>query len=795
MKKLNSNFSRSFIPKKWHAYWMWGSDDGRQRNAFYFFRKEFIIENLRKEIMLHISAESEYLLYINGKYIERGAPPSQNYYKYYDSIKVKKYLNPGKNCIGIIVYNRSDFAGLLVELMEKDDRIILISDDTWKMIPAICWNKNTMKINSMVYQEIFDSRLLPENWNVIGFNDSSWIPTTIIKKGFSRIWTKMIPRSIPFLEETFLYPRKICYTEECLDIINRRRPDDLSIALSTVGHPIKHSVLKNEKNLLQNKGSVVAQCSIKHTNRIFDGIYDPCIILDFGKIITGYIILEINGVDGGVVDIGYAERLLDGRFNNSIEVSFADRYIMKHGKNKYTSFFWKSFRFIKIRVSSCQKPIKILSVKANHVTYPFEEKGKFHCNKEVYNKIFNICKNTLRLCSKDYIMDTPWREQSQWIGDASAVTIPGIYACFGDDRLPEKFYKQSQINQNVYGLMENTSNTNISNNLIKLKGWSTIVDFSLYWINGIWEHYLYTGKEELIHEAYPVICKNFQSLFCYVNDYGMLEDLPFSIFLDHAYIIEKYGVEDDARNRGESTCINALFYGTLCVVLKMARFKNDIYFIQCIEELLKTIKENFTLRFYNDKLKCFCDMRTDNTLITKISEHANCTPILYGLCDNKLANDIVNKFYVEKSLKYNIECEPFYSSFMLKALHRINKINIALDLIEERWGKRMVARGETSTTEEWGRNGSFRNPNGGYKGIYRSLSHAWSAFPAEFFIKYLIGLEIVEAGCKKVKLNPFKVKFNYEVVFPTIHGLIKIRKKEDDINIEYPNNIVVLEED
>ena len=39
---------------------------------------------------------------------------------------------------------------------------------------------------------------------------------------------------------------------------------------------------------------------------------DPYITIDFGKEVTGYVRLRLNGVAGGVVDLGYSETLLNG---------------------------------------------------------------------------------------------------------------------------------------------------------------------------------------------------------------------------------------------------------------------------------------------------------------------------------------------------------------------------------------------------------------------------------------------------------------------------------------------------
>lgn len=97
--------------------------------------------------------------------------------------------------------------------------------------------------------------------------------------------------------------------------------------------------------------------------------------------------------------------------------------------------------------------------------YPFEEKGNFISNDEKLNSVYNMCRDTIKLCCNESIVDTPWREQSQWLGDVAAITLGGIYACFGETKLPSKFIQQSSMNQSCTGVISNVTNTMENNYL------------------------------------------------------------------------------------------------------------------------------------------------------------------------------------------------------------------------------------------------------------------------------------------------------------------------------------------
>jgi alpha-L-rhamnosidase len=551
------------------------------------------------------------------------------------------------------------------------------------------------------------------------------------------------------------------------------RPEDLSIALSARGSAIRYSLLEGADTLCAQESAAVARCSTDHLDRVFDGVYDPCLVLDFGRVITAYPRVELDGVAGGMLDIGYAERLLDGHFNNALEGQFADRYVIVDGPQVYQPFAWKAFRYLKLRFRSCFEPVTVRSLVAMVTTYPFEERGRFHSADEVLNGVFDMCRYTLRLCSNEFIMDTPWREQAQWLGDVAAVTLGGIYTCFGDTALPGKFLRQAAANQLPTGLLANVSNS-VSFN------WQTVIsDYSLWWIMGLWNHYLYTGEVRWVDEYYPVALRILQAHLVYVNARRLIEDMPYWVFIDWA----------DVDRRGECTALNALFYGALEALAQMARLKRDRSTERKVDHLMAGMRGSFQARLFDPERGCFADARVDGAFSPKTSEHANAAAIRWGLCDDATATAIISRLYEQKSVPYT-EAQPFFTTVVLQALDRVGRFDLALELIRERWGGRMLARGATSTYEEWGINGSWRS--GEYQGFLRTLSHAWSAHPAEFLIRYLVGLKILEPGCRKVGLRPQETSFDYDVTFPTPHGPIRVQRAGEGVEIFAPDEIEVV---
>ncbi len=776
--------SKIFTTRKWTGKWIWQPDVRNEKNVFYYFRKVLNPEQSARADTLYITADTRYQLFINGRFIGRGTPQSQPYLQYYDVHDISNALISGGNCIAVIVNYVGNIAvtrgGLLAEVTDKNGTSLAATDTSWKTLRSRAWQQDThyYGVNKATpYQEFFDARAVPERWTAVDFDDSTWQTPEVIRGDHSdrppctSPWTKIIERDIPRMTADPILAQRIECVEENLDLENRPSSNNLAPILSQAGKPIKYSRVDDPENLCPADGTTTVQNSLNHQDLDFDGIYAPSIVLDFGRVITARSRLEFSGTDGGMVDIGYAERLIDGHFNNAIEGSFADRCIMKDGDQTFESFTWKSFRYLKLRFRNCYKPVTLKSVQGIITTYPYEEQGGFSSSDTTLNKVFDISRTTVRLCSNEFLMDTPWREQAQWLGDIALVTVPAIYSCFGDTRINRKFFLQSGHNLQPTGLLSNVSN-------VVNTGWlSAIPDYSLWWLQGLREHYMYTGDAELIHYLYSQILRILQAHLERINSDGLIEDMPLWIFIDWA----------DTDRRGICTAYNAIVFNAFKAIRRLAEIKKDAHTLAAVDQAMAGIREAFHPILFDPDRNCYPDCKVDRVFSNKLSEHANMAAVYAGLCDSETAARVIKEVFESSSDRRFTEAQPFFMTVVLDALDRSGRMGLALDLIHRRWGKRMVEKGTTSVLEEWYNNGSWRS--GEFKGFMRTHSHAWSACPADFLIRRLAGIEIVEPGCSKIRVNPRTTDFDYDITWPTPLGPVRVESKGGDVNTTVPDGI------
>lgn len=608
--------------RKWHAKWIWSDEAGEADNVYAYFRKRFEQSAPTNGHRLFIAADTRYQLFVNGTFVERGAPQSQPFFQYYDEHDVSDLLRSGTNCVAVLVNHVGNLAdsrgGLLLELVDSGGRPILCSNGDWRATRANAWRQNTYRVRSNAatpFQEFFDARKVPGGWNEASFDDDGW-PHAVVVGGrvsdrppAAGPWARLIARDIPFMTSEPVPPHRVQRVDETLDVESRSRNNDLSPCLSMVGKPIHYARLDGAENLCADGGESVVQCSLNHLNLDFDGVYAPSVVLDFGKVVTARARVHFTGVSGGIVDIGYAERLIDGQFNIALECNFADRCVMQDGEQTFESFTWKAFRYLKLRFRSCFEPVTVHSVHAVISTYPYEERGRFRSDDDTLNAVFDISRETVRLCSNEFIMDTPWREQAQWLGDVALVTVPAIQSCFGDTALPRKFLMQAGQNQHPTGMVSNVSN------LVNKDWLGSIPDYSLWWIQGVRDHFLYTGDEELLHRLYPQALRVLDGHLDYLNEHMLIEDMPYWVLIDWA----------DTDRRGICSAYNGIAYGVLEALCELAEYRGDTYTVDLVKTIRQGMKANFHDTLFDDARGCYADANIDGELSEKIGEHGNLT--------------------------------------------------------------------------------------------------------------------------------------------------------------------------
>ncbi|WP_225446182.1 family 78 glycoside hydrolase catalytic domain [Paenibacillus rhizovicinus] len=219
----------------WQAAWIWAQGEISPRNEWRCFRKTFTCEetdNPGTATKLKLTADSRYVLYVNGTQVGRGpvrAFPSNLPYDEYD---IGYLLKRGEeNVIAVLVlhYGLATFqylrgrGGLLLQVdrcTETNDSggtndsgettTIVRTDASWQTAPHGAYDTTSQRIScQLAFTERFDSRVWDEGWKLAGFDASSWEQAAIIGEPGMAPWTTLSPRPIPYLTEEPIYPARV----------------------------------------------------------------------------------------------------------------------------------------------------------------------------------------------------------------------------------------------------------------------------------------------------------------------------------------------------------------------------------------------------------------------------------------------------------------------------------------------------------------------------------------------------------------------------------------------------------
>lgn len=156
----------------------------------------------------------------------------------------------------------------------------------------------------------------------------------------------------------------------------------------------------------------------------------------------------------------------------------------------------------------------------------------------------------------------------------------------------------------------------------------------------------------------------------------------------------------------------------------------------------------------------------------------------------------------------------FYGYYMLEALAMAGQYQQAIDIIRQYWGA-MLDLGATTFWEDfdidWTRNASrideltppdkvdIHRDYGNYCYLsYRhSLCHGWGSGPTSWLTRHVLGIEVVEPGCRRLRIEPHLGNLQWvEGTFPTPLGTVSVRHERGadgkiTTTVDAPNGIAI----
>lgn len=506
------------------AYWIWSENLGWDLyNGYVLMRRSIVLDGNPEEALVHISADQSYQLYINGKFVCRG--PARGFQDSwpYDTVDVADYMHAGENIIAVRAYNPGfgnfqyvsrAYAGFIFDACFDGER--LVSDDTWKVRRQEGIERGTVPVSIQQFpQEHIDLRIEPQDWMSSEFDDSEW-NTPFKRLAYTIPWPKMEPRGIPMLEEFCDDQSQLIAEDSGLCASGYRQVRDVVGLRHSEGFNLigKNSMQGGALRLGPSQAS--GFCSY---------------LFDLGEVKVGSLELEVFGCRGGeIIDTLHVETINEETLVPDLKIpewcrmAFGSRLVCREGANRHRFFHFYGYRYLLITVRDVPASLDA-KFHLHRVAYPLKKNGTFASSDNRLTRIWEACECTQRLCSLDAYVDTPWREQAQWWGDAR-IQAWNTFHLDGDTRLFERGIRQVGTQLTPEGLTFGHAPTSSHH--------CVLPDFCLIWILTVWDHYWQAGSFELFKENHSIaqgILKYFKAHMD--SDCGLVQHDPKHwLFLD-----------------------------------------------------------------------------------------------------------------------------------------------------------------------------------------------------------------------------------------------------------------------
>jgi alpha-L-rhamnosidase len=386
------------------TFWIGPSHPFDLADAYLDFRADLDLDVVPPQVVLHISADSRYRLWINGHFVGRGPERSWPSVMAVDSRSIAGLLRPGRNRIAVQVHSpgHSHFSYIhrgacgLICWLDSPDRTLLGSDTGWRCRRNPSWAAPAARVS--IYGTGVEQRDMAED---DAWQDSAvdWPAARIVQPPEGPVWASLRPRATPLP------------VEDCRALTS---PWQTRLGPTPADTDDPHEDLR----------VALAACPPAPLSETLPPGQTAIWIFDLGesRACLGLATLTVRA--GDRLSVSYAERLRDGEILLSDPATYCrmrptDRFTLRDGRQTAEGFTPRGARYLIFRLDS-GGGTPAPEFHARLPRYPLTEHPLPAMGDPALDAIAQMCRRTTVNCLQDGFVDGVWRESSLWLGDAVA---------------------------------------------------------------------------------------------------------------------------------------------------------------------------------------------------------------------------------------------------------------------------------------------------------------------------------------------------------------------------------------
>jgi alpha-L-rhamnosidase len=782
--------------RQWKAEWITMAGVPARDEVVLHFRKVIELTAIPQHFAVHVSADNQFVFYVNGKRVGTGPAKSDLAHWRYETYELAPFLKAGKNVLAATVWNfgthaalaqMSDRTGFLVHGEGSAERVA-DTNASWEVEQEKGIVTLPTELPGFYYVagpgEQLDAKKFDWSFASDEVKDkSTWSMPVTLGRGALR-WERDAPNNwqlvsdpLPAMEMREVTSGKLVRTA------GTSGPGEISKETVTVPARTKASFL-----------------------------------VDHSELVAGYPELLVSGGAGAKVRLTYAEALYDdkGQKGNRDEIKgkhifgVADEFVAG-GEQKSRSpvsqpplgmtnavfmpLGWRTWRYLQIDVETGGEPVTIGPLKTWFSAYPFEEKGYFRCDDASLNKIWEIGWRTARVGAHDTYTDAPYWERLQYVGD-TRIEANISYAVAGDDRLARQ-------------AIDAINNSRIPDGLTQSRYPSSLVQmiptFSLMWVGMVHDFWMYRGDagleasatakkdeknpesgEEFVKTQLPGVRAVMGWYLARQRADGLLGKIPWWPFVDWGKDFED-GVPPQEAD-GESSVITLQYLEALRYAAELEEHFGDKHQAEIYREAGARAAQGVWKLCWDAHVGLLADTPAKR----HYSQHANILGVWLDVIPAEKQKSVMNallgasEFPGQSRPRYQIPYDQsewlpkmtlatyYFRFYLARAVEHAGMGDLYLELL---WPWReMMKLGLTTWAEQ-------PEPT-------RSDSHAWSAHPNFDLLRIVAGIQPASAGFQTVRIEPHVEGLTrVEAGMPTPKGMIEVKYSPGQAEVSLPEGM------
>jgi hypothetical protein len=456
---------------KWPAVWVTCPGVGQRAMGVYHFRRSLRLGGQPARYVVHVSADSRFVLLVNGTRVGDGPARGDLNHWRYETFDLAPYLRAGDNVLAATVWNYGGYAPMA---QISDQTGFLVQGDTgseedadtgpsWQVKPEPAQEFLPVKFADVPSYyaaspgELLDGPRYDWDWQTSGSGWTSAVPVGPGEPG-------RYPDATPAGTGSGINPWFL------------------------VSDPLPHMEYSDTDwgRVVRVEG-MDASASFPlvvpaHTR--------ASLLIDRGTMTTAYPEVGFGGGRGAEFRVTYAEALFDakGQKGNRDEIvnrkinGLRDRVIADGGRGRiWSPLYWRAWRYLQLEVETGDEPLTLDSLRVHYTGYPFQERARVEANDPEIARMWEIGTRTARMNAHETYMDCAYWEQLQYLGD-SRIDALLSYVEFGDDRLARQALDAFDYSRTSEGLTLGRYPAAVT---------QVISTFSLYWVGMLHDYWLY----------------------------------------------------------------------------------------------------------------------------------------------------------------------------------------------------------------------------------------------------------------------------------------------------------------